>query len=63
VKNPLIYVVSLGSKVHKINHKLVKAKFDFNRLNWGFAFIGSLECANRALLEYLFNLRLSDAIV
>ena len=63
MKNPLINAVGLGLKVYKINYKLIKAKLNFNRLNWGLALISSLECANRALLEYPFNLRLSNTIV
>jgi len=63
VKNPLINAVSLGLKVYKINYKLIKAKLDFNWLNWGPAFISSLECANRTPLDYPINLRLSDTII
>jgi len=47
VKNLLINVVGLGLKVYKINYKLIKAKLNFNKLNWGLAFTSSLECANK----------------
>jgi hypothetical protein len=42
---------------------MIKAEFDLNWLNRWLAFIGGLEVANRAPLDYPLDLAFSDTII